>query len=130
MGITGRNWREYPQRYRLEAGKCLKCGKLFFPPRIVCDKCLSREFEKVKLSDEGVVSTFTIIRVAPTNFVDEAPYAVGIIELKDGLKTMMQITDCNPEDIEIGMSVKIEFRKIQSESDAGILMYGYKAVPI
>jgi len=130
MGITGRNWREYPQRYRMEAEKCLQCGKIFFPPRLVCNKCSSREFNKIKLSDEGTVKTFTVIRVAPTNFVDEVPYAVGIVELKDGLTTMMQITDCDPEEISIGMQVKVEFRKVQSEGDAGILMYGYKAVPV
>lgn len=130
MGITGRNWREYPQRYRLEAKKCSNCGTIFFPPRLICNKCLSRYFEDVKLSDEGVVKTFTVIRVAPTNFVDEVPYAVGIIELNDGVNTMMQITDCDPEAVSLGMPVKVEFRKIQSEGDAGILMYGYKAVPL
>ena len=130
MGITGRNWREYPQRYRLEAKKCSNCGKIFFPPRLVCNNCSSREFLDTKLSEEGIVKTFTVIRVAPTNFVDEVPYAVGIIELNDGVNTMMQITDCDPEEIKLGMPVKVEFRKIQSEGDAGILMYGYKAVPL
>ena len=56
------------------------CGKIFFPPRLVCNSCSSREFEDTKLSDEGIVKTFTIIRVAPTNFVDEVPYAIGIID--------------------------------------------------
>ncbi|MCH8837515.1 MAG: transcriptional regulator, partial [Candidatus Marinimicrobia bacterium] len=37
--------REVPQRYRLEAGKCTGCGKLHFPPRLVCDGCGSQEFE-------------------------------------------------------------------------------------
>ena len=31
-------WREIPQRYRYEAGRCAKCGKVFFPPRLVCDQ--------------------------------------------------------------------------------------------
>jgi len=129
MGITGKNWREYPQRYRREAEKCSNCGKIFFPPRLICNECSSKTFDKIVLSDEGVVKTYTIIRVAPTNFIDEVPYAVGIVELSDGLSTMMQITDCDAEDISIGMPVKIEFRKVQSEGEAGILMYGYKAVP-
>lgn len=129
MGTTGRNWREYPQRYRMEAAKCTNCGKIFFPPRLICNECKNREFESIKLSDEGKLKTYTVIRVAPTNFVDEVPYAVGIVELKDGVSTMMQITDCDPEDISIGMPLKIEFRKVQQEGDSGILMYGYKAVP-
>ena len=130
MGITGRNWREYPQRYRTEAAKCTKCGKINFPPRLICPECGHREFEKVVLADEGVISTYTVIRVAPSGFEDEVPYAVGIVELKDGVSTMMQITDCEPEELEIGMPVKIEFRRVQTEGDAGVLMYGYKAVPV
>lgn len=129
MGITARNYREYPQRYRMEAAKCTKCGKICFPPRLVCPACQNREFETVKLSDEGVLKTYTVIDVAPSGFEDEAPYAVGIVELKDGVSTMMQIADCEPDELTIGMKVKIEFRKVQQEGDAGILMYGYKAVP-
>ena len=129
MGITARNWREYPQRYRMEAGKCKKCGKLCFPPRLICPVCRGREFETVKLSDEGVVKTYTVIHTAPSGFEDQAPYAVGLVELKDGVTTMMQIADCEPEELAIGMPVKIEFRKVQQEGQAGILMYGYKAVP-
>ncbi|MCU0726506.1 MAG: hypothetical protein MUE73_12065 [Planctomycetes bacterium] len=29
----------------------------------------------------------------------------------------------------IGLSVKIEFRKLRGEGEAGVLFYGYKAVP-
>lgn len=129
MGITGRNWREYPQRYRMEAAKCTECGKICFPPRLVCPECGCRTFENTVLADEGKLRTFTVIRVAPTGFEDEVPYAVGIVELKDGVSTMMQITDCEPEELKIDMPVKVEYRKVQSEGDAGILMYGYKAVP-
>ncbi len=129
MGTTARNWREYPQRYRMEAAKCLKCGKVCFPPRQVCPVCGRSEFETVKLADEGTLQTYTVIRVAPTGFGDMAPYAVGIVELKDGVSTMMQIADCAPEELSVGMPVKVEFRRVQEEGHHGILMYGYKAVP-
>lgn len=129
MGITARNWREYPQRYRMEAGKCKKCGKVCFPPRLICPVCGHREFETVKLAGNGTVKTFTVIRVAPTGFEDLAPYAVGIVELADGVSTMMQIADCDPEELSVGMPVRIEFRLVQEEGHHGVLMYGYKAVP-
>ena len=129
MGTTARNWREYPQRYRMEAGKCKKCGKICFPPRLVCPVCGNREFETVKLPQEGKLKTYTVIRVAPSGFEDMAPYAVGIVEFAGGVSAMMQIADCAPEELSIGMQVKIEFRRVQEEGHHGILMYGYKAVP-
>ncbi len=123
-------WRAIPQRYRYEAAKCASCGKIFFPPRMLCDRCKSRKFEKIRLSREGTVVTFTIIRVAPSQFVDQAPYPVAIIELTEGIKICAQIADCDPEHIKIGMPVKLEFRKISEDGEAGIIHYGYKAVPI
>jgi len=130
MGITARNWREYPQRYRMEAAKCKKCGKIHFPPRLVCMQCGHREFETVVLADEGKLTTYTVIHTAPSGFEDEAPYAIGIVELSDGVKTMMQIADCEAAELKIGMPIKIEFRKVQKEGHSGILMYGYKGVPV
>ncbi|KPJ54230.1 transcriptional regulator [candidate division TA06 bacterium DG_24] len=124
-----RYWREIPQRYRLEAGKCTDCGNIHFPPRLVCSACSGRQFETVKLSDEGTVFTYTIIRVAPSQFVDQAPYAVGIVELDDGVRISAQIADVDLDALEIGQRVRIEFRLIQNEGEAGIICYGYKCVP-
>ncbi|MEO0206012.1 MAG: Zn-ribbon domain-containing OB-fold protein [candidate division WOR-3 bacterium] len=120
--------REMPQRYRLEAAKCKKCGKIFFPPRLICSNCKSREFEKIKLSEEGKIVTYTTIRVAPEQFNTQVPYNVAIIELKDGVRLMAQVVDCKPEDMGIGKPVKLVFRKVQEEGAAGIICYGYKAI--
>jgi uncharacterized OB-fold protein len=130
MSTSARYWREIPQRYRLEAVKCKACGAIWFPPRLVCAECGKKDFEAVKLSDKGKVTTFTVIRVGPTDFSDQVPYPVGIVELEDGISIQCQIADCSPEDLKIGMPVKIEFRKVKEEGEAGIICYGYKAVPV
>ncbi|KPK20300.1 MAG: transcriptional regulator [Nitrospira bacterium SG8_3] len=129
MPTPSRYWREIPQRYRLEAKKCKKCGIVLFPPRLICPECKGREFEDTKLAEKGKVLTYTIIRVPPHQFVDQAPFAVGIAELDDGVKLTGQIVDCDFEDLKIGQRVKIEFRKIFDEGEAGILCYGYKFIP-
>jgi uncharacterized OB-fold protein len=130
MSTSARYWREIPQRYRYEAAKCTGCGAVYFPPRLVCAECKGRTFEKVVLANTGKVETFTVIRVAPCDFVDEAPYPVGIIELDDGVKIQCQINDCPIDSLKIGMPVRIEFRKVKEEGEAGILCYGFKAVPM
>lgn len=129
MPTPSRYWREIPQRYRLEAQKCKKCGMVLFPPRLICPECKGREFEDTKLAEKGKIFTYTIIHVPPHQFVDQAPFAVGIVELDDGVKLTGQIVDCDFEDLKIGQRVKIEFRKIYDEGEAGILCYGYKFVP-
>jgi hypothetical protein len=107
----------------------MKCGKLFFPKRLICDDCQHREFETIRLSGRGKLLTFTVIRVAPSQFKNQSPYAIGIVELNEGVRLTAQIVDVPPEKIEIGQDLKVEFRKIQQEGHAGILCYGYKFVP-
>ncbi|MGQ9619053.1 MAG: Zn-ribbon domain-containing OB-fold protein [Candidatus Aminicenantia bacterium] len=123
-----RYWREIPQRYRLEAGKCKKCGYIAFPLRQICPECKNTDFELVRLSDRGTILTYTIIRVAPKNFPFQSPYPVAIIGLDGGGRITAQITDANLEDIKIGARVRIVIRKIQEEGKDGIICYGYKAV--
>jgi uncharacterized OB-fold protein len=127
---SARYWREVPQRYRYEAAKCSKCGRIFFPPRLVCSGCRGQEFTKVILAQDGAIETFTIIRVAPSGFGDEAPYAVAIIRLDDGVKITAQVVDCDPESLAIGDRVRREFRRVQQDGESGILCYGYKFVPL
>lgn len=121
--------RNTPQRYRMEASKCQKCGKVFFPPRLVCDGCQSRKFKPYDLPQTGAVVSHTVIRTAPRGFGDEAPYCMGIVELSDGTRILCQIADCEPERLAIGLPVAIEFRKIQEAGESGVIAYGYKAVP-
>jgi hypothetical protein len=129
MPTPSRYWREIPQRYRLEANKCESCDTTYFPPRLVCPQCKKRDLLPAKLAEKGKILTYTIIRVPPHQFADQAPYAVGVIELEDGVKITAQIVDCDFEELKVGKKVRIEFRKIFQEGESGILCYGYKFVP-
>jgi uncharacterized OB-fold protein len=124
-----RAWRHYPQRYRYEAAVCVKCGKWHFPPRLVCDVCKAREFETRAMRRSGKIVTHTTIRVPPSPFADQAPFAVAVVEMDDGPRITCQVTDLAPGQLAVGQRVKLEFRKISDEGAAGIINYGYKAVP-
>lgn len=124
-----RHWRETPERYRLEAAKCRKCGKIAFPARLICPDCGHKEFEKINLSGKGKLLTYTIIRTAPEGFEDFAPYAVGIIEMEEGVRVMGQVTDCDPEELKTGDTLVTKFRRMNEEGKTGLIMYSYKFVP-
>ena len=126
---TARAWREYPRRYRYEAAVCTGCSKWHFPPRLICDKCGAEKFETKVMRRTGKVLTYTIIRVPPAPFKDQAPYAVAVIEMDDGPRLMAQVVDCKEEELSVGQKVKLEFRRVTSDGEAGPINYGYKAVP-
>jgi uncharacterized OB-fold protein len=126
--IVPRYTREIPQRFRLEAGKCEKCGYIAFPPRLICPECSNRNFSLINLKPQGKILTFTVIHTAADEFAAQTPFGLGIIETDEGARLTAQIVDCSPDEIEIGKKVKLVFRNIQREGHAGILQYGYKAV--
>ncbi|MBK7090964.1 MAG: Zn-ribbon domain-containing OB-fold protein [bacterium] len=122
--------REMAQRYRMEAGKCKKCGHVYFPPRLICRECQGREFETIVLSERGKLLSFTVIHTPASQFKDISPYALGILETKEGAKLTAQIVDMPADQIKTGMELQIEFRRVQTDGHEGVLAYGYKLVPV
>ncbi len=128
--LPSRSWRAYPQTYRLEAARCVKCEKVLFPPRLICDKCKGREFRHFNMKRTGKVVTHTIIRTPSDAFSGEAPFVVGIVEMDDGPRLTTQIVDVPFDEVKIGMPVRLEFRRVLEDGEAGAIQYGYKAVPV
>jgi uncharacterized OB-fold protein len=125
-----RSWRAYPQTYRLEAARCTKCQKAFYPPRLVCPECQGRTFERFNMKRTGKVISHTVVRTPSSEFSALQPFAVGIVQMDDGPRLTLQIADVDFEELKIGMPVRLEFRRILSEGESGIIQYGHKAVPI
>ena len=94
---------------RLMAAKCGECGNMLLPPKPMCTKCFSTNLKWVELDGVGRLVSYTVIHVAPEQFQDLTPYAVGIIEFENGLRIPGMIRDINPEEIKIGMDLKICF---------------------
>jgi len=127
--LTGRVWREQPQRYQMIANKDKKTGKVYFPPRIVAPGDLKAKFEDVQLCGEGKILTYTIIQVPPDPYSDLSPYVLAVIKTKEGVNVTAQITDVAIEKVKIGLKVSFEFRRLYEDNEASVIYYGYKAVP-
>lgn len=129
MDSPAKVWREFPQRYRLEAATCDECDKILYPPRLTCPKCGSKSFTTTVLPRDGKVVTYTVVRVPPTGFTEETPLPIALVELSNGARVMVQIADVeDPESLSIGMPIRLEFRRVQADGEAGVIFYGHKAV--
>ena len=100
-----RYWRLKNQRYRMRGKKCIDCGNLSFPPRIVCPKCKSRNSEPYEFKGKGTLYSYTTIYQAPYRFDQVAPYFVGLIDLEEGVRVTAQLTDVRANALEIGMKL-------------------------
>ena len=59
---------------------CKKCGKVYFPPRMYCEKDFS-DTEYVEVSGEGKVRAFTIARLDINEEPMEKPQIYAIIDI-------------------------------------------------
>jgi len=94
---------------KLLGGKCKKCGKVHLPPRPLCDNCYSTDFEWTEIPTKGKLLTYTVIHIAPTQFQSMAPYAMGIVQLENGLTICSMIRGAPLDQIKIGMKLGMEF---------------------
>jgi len=51
---------------RLLGSRCLACGKVAFPKKIVCQACFSDQIETVPLSKKGTLHSFARSVMGPT----------------------------------------------------------------
>jgi hypothetical protein len=98
---------------RLTAIRCGQCGEIAVPPKEYCPRCQERAWSVVPLSGDGTIASFTIIRVAPRGHQDEAPYAVAVVRLAEGVSLLGRLVDIPLEHLKVGLPVR--FRPLVKE---------------
>jgi len=105
--------------------KCNDCGKTSFPAVELCPFCSSDKVEKVPLSTEGTVFSYSVTRVPVGPF--KPPIIGAYINLPEGTRVFGQI-HANEEEVKAGMKVRVETGILWTEKD-GTEVLGYYYVP-
>lgn len=104
------------RRHELLIQKCRRCGTFRHYPRIMCPNCGSWDTEWVKVSGRGKVYSWTITyQPFHPSFAKDIPYASVIVELDEGVRLMTEIVDAKPEELYVGMPVKVTFQDVTKE---------------
>jgi hypothetical protein len=86
---------------------------------------------RTQLAGKGEVYSYTIVTDAPAGFEDQAPYVLALVKLDEGPMITAQLTDLEALDtVKIGMRVEMVTRKLRTEGEEGIIVYGYKFRPL
>jgi uncharacterized protein len=109
----------------LLGARCDNCGGLRFPALEVCARCQHEEASVIALPDEGTVFTYTIVHAAPPGYAGEVPYALGVVELGDGLRVAATLLADDLESIRIGAPARLELFDIEGP-DGEIRTYGFR----
>lgn len=77
----------------------------------------------------GTLVAFTLIRVPPAGFMDQAPYPVVVVEL-EGKRITAQLVDWRPEHLVAGQKVITVIRRVIHPNTEGVIPYGIKVKPL
>lgn len=127
---VSRHWRLQEQRYKLVGETCDSCGVKLFPPRDVCLECQAPAYELYTFTGLGELYSFTTIYDAPAGFEHSAPYTVALVKLEEGPIVTAQLTDLDESELSIGMPLEMVTRKLRTDGEEGMIVYGYKFRPI
>ena len=83
----------------------------------------------------GTVESFTVIRIPPAGYEDQAPYPVVLVSFLPAQaggneKMVGQLVDYDKSHIRVGQKVQAVLRKIKNPGTEGIIPYGVKFKPI
>jgi uncharacterized OB-fold protein len=103
--------------HRLLIQRCGGCGTLRHPPRPMCPHCHSLEWDSIEASGRGNVFSFVIPHHPPLPWFPE-PYVVALVELEEGTRLVTNLVGVAPEDVSIGMPVRVRFEAF----DGGLVL--------
>ena len=115
VGIVMDKFYDGLQEKKFIGTKCSKCGKVFLPPRNRCADCFAKAEDFIDLPETGILKNFTVTNYKITERKSRTvkkDQIVGLVQI-DGADTAMvlPIININPEDLKIGMKLKVVWAK-------------------
>ncbi|MFG3347858.1 bifunctional MaoC family dehydratase N-terminal/OB-fold nucleic acid binding domain-containing protein [Streptomyces sp. NPDC048018] len=118
--------------HRLLIQRCGDCATLRFPWLPGCNACGSRAWDTVEASGAGSVYSYVVMHHPPFpafTVSDPAagtagPYAVGLIELAEGVRMVSNVVGVPYDKVRIGMPVRLEFLRVDEELELPVFRAG------
>ncbi len=124
-------WRKNKMILGLVGGKCRECGTPQFPKM---DICVNPECGAHGSQDDyefaerpAKIKTFTADMLAVS--VDP-PAKYGLVQFDEGGRFMADFTDCEMDDLKIGVPMHMTFRRRATDKERGFTNYFWKAAPV
>ena len=123
-------WRKNKMILGLVGGQCRECGTPQFPKS---DICVNPDCGAVHSQDDyefadmpAKVKTFTgdLLSVSV-----DPPAIYGMVQFEDGGRVVVDFTDCELDDIKVGLPVQMAFKRKGADKERGFVNYFWKAVP-
>jgi uncharacterized OB-fold protein len=114
---------ETPSGPHLTGSRCASCKTPYFPKSAVCHNpgCGNSKMEDASFGPRGTLWSLAIqdYPPPPPAKYDEpyVPYAIGVVDLDDGLRVMGRLATADPRAVEPGVAVELVVEPLYHEAD-------------
>lgn len=114
---------EGPEGVRLLGSRCQSCSTPYFPRSALCHNpdCDSSEMADASFGPSGTLWSFSIQSYPPPPPAryDEpyVPYALGVVDLDDGLRVVGRVLTDDPSGVQVGEAVELAIGALCHEED-------------
>ena len=126
---------ETPDGARLTGSRCATCRTPYFPSSPVCHNpdCTESRIDDATFGPRGTLWSLAIqdYPPPPPAKYDEPyqPYAIGLVDLDDGLRVMGRLSSKDPTSVEPGVGVELVLEPLYHEPDGTeVLTWKFKPV--
>ena len=124
-------WRKNKMILGLVGGRCKRCGTPQFPKMDICvnpDCGALHSQEDYEFADVPArIKTFTADMLSVS--VDP-PAIYGMVQFEDGGRLVADFTDCELDELSVGLPVQMAFKRKGVDPERGFVNYFWKAVPL
>jgi uncharacterized OB-fold protein len=114
------------REHRLLIQRCAGCGALRHPPRPMCPRCRSLEWDTIESAGRGTVYSFVIPHHPPLPWFPE-PYVVALVDLDEGTRLVSNVVGIAPDAVTIGLPVEVRFEHF--DGDLVLPLFAPRAAP-
>ena len=114
LGHDNKWWWDGIDVGELRIQRCKECKTLRHPPRPMCGKCQSLEWDWAVASGAGSVYSFVVMHYPPIPGYD-FPLSVALIDLEEGTRLVANVAGCKPSELKIGMRVQAKIEAADEE---------------
>ena len=122
-------WRDVNIVLNFHGGRCRQCGAVQYPIPRLCGECATKDqIEEVKLAKTGTVYTFTLDHLDAGKYVN-VPVPRLVLDLEGGGRVFLSMTDGDPQEVKIGMTAEVVFRRLHEASSFHNYYWKCRPVP-
>jgi uncharacterized OB-fold protein len=126
---------ETPDGPRLLGSRCTSCGTPYFPRSPVCHNpdCTDSKVQEASFGPRGTLWSCAIQNYPPpppARYREPyAPYAVGLVDLPEGLRVLGRIRTDDPEGVQVGAEVELVLEELcRDEGGNAVITWMFRPV--